>query len=81
MIKIELRNEIKYFEDEVAFGNWLVERRQVRSLATFTNDEYSAWDMLVGRYNLEEVKEHWWETEVMDEVREWFTCGLAEEIV
>lgn len=80
MIKVEIKDEIQYFVNKDAFGQWLVEKGYCRSLEFFTNDEYYAWDIVQGLYTYEEVKDHWWNSEVFDEMQAWFNMELAEEV-
>ena len=80
MIKVEVGNEIQYFANGDIFGQWLVDNNFCRNLEFFTNDEYSAWDIVRGLYSYDDIKAHWWNSEVFDEVRAWFDMGLAEEV-
>ena len=80
MIKVEIKDTIQYFENEDAFGKWLIETEQVISIEDFTNREYNAREILQGEYTFDDIKVHWWGTEVYDCIREWFSLGWAEEI-
>ena len=80
MIKVEVKNEIQYFANRVEFGKWLIENNRVRDLRTFIIDEYTALEILELGYTMDDIKVHWWHTEVYDEMHGWFNMGLAEEI-
>ena len=80
MIKVEIRDEIYCFANRNAFGQWLVDNGYCRDLEFFTNDEYSAWEILQGQYSYDDIKTHWWNSEVFDTAQEWFNCGDAEEV-
>jgi hypothetical protein len=80
MIKVEIRDEIHYFANRDAFGQWLVDNDYCRTLEFFTNDEYSAWEIVQGLYSYDDIKAHWWNSEVFDEVQEWFDLGWAEVV-
>lgn len=80
MIKVEVRDEIHYFVNEEAFGNQLVNNEYAKELEFFVNDEYSAWEVLSEEYSFDEIYSHCWESEVKDEIREWFNRGDVEEI-
>lgn len=79
MIKVELVDKILAFANGDAFGQWLVDNGYCRDFQTFTDEEYTAYEILVKLYNYEEVKDHWWRSEVYDTVYEWINSGLAEE--
>lgn len=80
MVKVEIKDKIQYFADRDAFGKWLVENNYVRDLRSFIIDEYTALEILELGYTMEDVRVHWWHTEVFDEMHGWFNMGLAEEI-
>ena len=80
MIKVEIKDEIQYFVNGNTFGQWLVDNGHCRDLEFFTNDEYTAWDIVQGLYTFEDIKNHWWNSEVYDAVCEWFNNGWAEEV-
>lgn len=80
MIKVEIVDTIQYFADRDAFGKWLIENNYVRDLRSFIIDEYTALEILELGYTMDDVKVHWWHSEIYDEIQEWFNTGLAEEV-
>lgn len=80
MIKVEIKDEIQYFVNRDAFCQWLVDNDYCRDLEFFTNDEYTAWEIVQGLYTFDDIKSHWWCNEVYDIMLEWFNNRWAEEV-
>ena len=80
MIKVERKDKIQCFANRDIFKQWLVDNGYCRDLHTFTNDEYSAWEILNGLYTYQDIKDHWWNSEVFDAAQEWFNNGTAEVV-
>lgn len=79
MIKLERKDDIQYFTDKEAFGEWLIENGFVKSVKDFINEEFSPWEIIAGEYTLGMIYTHYWEAEVLQTVYDWIDLGYAEE--
>ena len=80
MIRVTKQDMLLAFANRDEFGKWLIENNYVRDLRSFIIDEYTALEILELGYTMDDIKVHWWHTEVYDEMHGWFNMGLAEEI-
>ena len=79
MIRVEVQDKLMAFANRDEFGKWLIENNRVRDLRTFIIDEYTALEILELGYTMEDVRVHWWNSEVYDEIQLWFDNEWAEE--
>lgn len=81
MIKVKTPDKkIEYFENKKDFGEWLVKNEFARNIRDFANEEYDAWEVASGTYNLNDIYKHYWEDEILDIINGWIELGCAEEI-
>ena len=80
MIRVEVQDKLLAFANRDEFGKWLIESNHVRDLRTFIIDEYTALEILELGYTMEDIRVHWWNSEIYDEIQRWFNNGWAEEV-
>lgn len=80
MIKLKRQDKIEYFANKEEFGEWLIANNFVRNIRDFANEEYDAWEVASGTYNLNDIYEHYWDEEILLTISDWIELGYAEEI-